>query len=56
MLDPSKRGRSGKFRLVTKFKKEKTNKDKAALGRLGAPGTCPAPWVPGLGAAGMRLP
>ncbi|XP_075385004.1 diacylglycerol kinase delta isoform X2 [Tenrec ecaudatus] len=37
MLDPSKRSRSGKFRLVTKFKKEKNNKNKAARSSLGGP-------------------
>lgn len=43
MLDLSKRSRSGKFRLVTKFKKEKINKNKEAYSSLGAPGTCPSP-------------
>jgi diacylglycerol kinase (ATP) len=43
MLDLSKRSRSGKFRLVTKFKKEKNNKNKEAYSSLGAPGTCPGP-------------
>ncbi|VTJ82706.1 Hypothetical predicted protein [Marmota monax] len=37
MLDLSKRSRSGKFRLVTKFKKEKNNKNKEAYSSLGAP-------------------
>ncbi|XP_061268648.1 diacylglycerol kinase delta isoform X1 [Bos javanicus] len=37
MLDLSKRSRSGKFRLVTKFKKEKNNKNRAARCSLGAP-------------------
>ncbi|XP_045415552.1 diacylglycerol kinase delta isoform X2 [Lemur catta] len=37
MLDFSKRSRSGKFRLVTKFKKEKNNKNKEAHCSLGAP-------------------
>lgn len=37
MLDLSKRGRSGKFRLVTKFKKEKNSKNRDAHGSLGAP-------------------
>ncbi|XP_014440737.1 diacylglycerol kinase delta [Tupaia chinensis] len=37
MLDLSKRSRSGKFRLVTKFKKEKNNKNKDAHSSLGAP-------------------
>nr|XP_051690125.1 diacylglycerol kinase delta isoform X2 [Oryctolagus cuniculus] len=37
MLDPSKRGRSAKFRLVTKFKKEKNNRNKEARSSLGAP-------------------
>ncbi|XP_077011567.1 diacylglycerol kinase delta isoform X2 [Tamandua tetradactyla] len=37
MLDLSKRSRSGKFRLVTKFKKEKNNKNKAVHSSLGAP-------------------
>ncbi|EHB13973.1 Diacylglycerol kinase delta [Heterocephalus glaber] len=37
MLDLSKRSRSGKFRLVTKFKKEKNNKNKEAHSSLGAP-------------------
>ncbi|XP_066883293.1 diacylglycerol kinase delta isoform X6 [Kogia breviceps] len=37
MLDLSKRGRSGKFRLVTKFKKEKNNKNREARSSLGAP-------------------
>lgn len=41
MLDLSKRSRSGKFRLVTKFKKEKNNKNREARSSLGAPGTCP---------------
>lgn len=46
-LDLSKRSRSGKFRLVTKFKKEKNNKNREAHGSLGAPGTAPltSPWV-----------
>lgn len=43
MLDLSKRSRSGKFRLVTKFKKEKNNKNREARCSLGAPGTCPCP-------------
>ncbi|XP_028338553.1 diacylglycerol kinase delta isoform X1 [Physeter macrocephalus] len=37
MLDLSKRSRSGKFRLVTKFKKEKNNKNREARSSLGAP-------------------
>ncbi|KAF6361345.1 diacylglycerol kinase delta [Rhinolophus ferrumequinum] len=37
MLDLSKRSRSGKFRLVTKFKKEKNNKNREAHSSLGAP-------------------
>ncbi|KAF4022030.1 hypothetical protein G4228_013198 [Cervus hanglu yarkandensis] len=37
MLDLSKRSRSGKFRLVTKFKKEKNNKNREARCSLGAP-------------------
>lgn len=51
MLDLSKRSRSGKFRLVTKFKKEKNSKNRDAHSSLGAPGTCPAlpasrrPWA-----------
>lgn len=48
-LDLSKRSRSGKFRLVTKFKKEKNNKNREAHSSLGAPGTAPrpllSPWV-----------
>ncbi|XP_057359383.1 diacylglycerol kinase delta isoform X2 [Manis pentadactyla] len=40
MLDLSKRSRSGKFRLVTKFKKEKNNKNREASSSLAAPG----PW------------
>lgn len=44
MLDLSKRSRSGKFRLVTKFKKEKNNKNRAARCSLGAPGTSPLPF------------
>lgn len=49
MLDLSKRSRSGKFRLVTKFKKEKNNKNREARCSLGAPGTwpCPCPGHPG---------
>lgn len=43
MLDLSKRSRSGKFRLVTKFKKEKNNKNKEVHSSLGAPGTCLSP-------------
>lgn len=43
MLDLSKRSRSGKFRLVTKFKKEKNNKNREVHSSLGAPGTCPHP-------------
>nr|XP_045003063.1 diacylglycerol kinase delta isoform X4 [Jaculus jaculus] len=43
LLGLSKRGRSGKLRLVTKFKKERNNKNKEAHGSLGAPGTCPCP-------------
>lgn len=39
MLDYSKRSRSGKFRLVTKFKKEKNNKNKETRSSLGLPGT-----------------
>lgn len=39
MLDYSKRSRSGKFRLVTKFKKEKNNKNKETRSNLGLPGT-----------------
>lgn len=39
MLDYSKRSRSGKFRLVTKFKKEKNNKNKEAHSCMGLPGT-----------------
>lgn len=57
-LDLSKRSRSGKFRLVTKFKKEKNNKNRDAHGSLGAPGTAPrpllSPWVLGLRARGPR--
>uniref|UniRef100_A0A8C0TUE0 Diacylglycerol kinase n=1 Tax=Canis lupus familiaris TaxID=9615 RepID=A0A8C0TUE0_CANLF len=41
MLELSKRSRSGKFRLVTKFKKEKNSKNREARSSLGAPGTCP---------------
>uniref|UniRef100_A0A2K5NFE6 Diacylglycerol kinase n=1 Tax=Cercocebus atys TaxID=9531 RepID=A0A2K5NFE6_CERAT len=37
MLDLAKRSRSGKFRLVTKFKKEKNNKNKEAHSNLAAP-------------------
>uniref|UniRef100_A0A8D2FU54 Diacylglycerol kinase n=1 Tax=Theropithecus gelada TaxID=9565 RepID=A0A8D2FU54_THEGE len=37
MLDLAKRSRSGKFRLVTKFKKEKNNKNKEAHSSLAAP-------------------
>ncbi|XP_057359384.1 diacylglycerol kinase delta isoform X3 [Manis pentadactyla] len=37
MLDLSKRSRSGKFRLVTKFKKEKNNKNREASSSLAAP-------------------
>uniref|UniRef100_A0A8C2N7H5 Diacylglycerol kinase n=1 Tax=Cricetulus griseus TaxID=10029 RepID=A0A8C2N7H5_CRIGR len=37
MLDLSKRSRSGKFRLVTKFKKERSNKNKEVHSSLGAP-------------------
>uniref|UniRef100_F1M5T2 Diacylglycerol kinase n=1 Tax=Rattus norvegicus TaxID=10116 RepID=F1M5T2_RAT len=37
MLDLTKRSRSGKFRLVTKFKKEKNNKNKEVHSYLGAP-------------------
>ncbi|KAL8187561.1 UNVERIFIED_CONTAM: hypothetical protein K2H54_051095 [Gekko kuhli] len=37
MLDYSKRSRSGKFRLVTKFKKEKNNKNKETRSSLGLP-------------------
>ncbi|XP_045701585.1 diacylglycerol kinase delta isoform X2 [Phyllostomus hastatus] len=36
--DLSKRSRSGKFRLVTKFKKEKNSRSRDAHGSLGAPG------------------
>ncbi|XP_036092249.1 diacylglycerol kinase delta isoform X5 [Rousettus aegyptiacus] len=36
-LDLSKRSRSGKFRLVPKFKKEKNNRNRDAHGGLGAP-------------------
>lgn len=43
MLDLTKRSRSGKFRLVTKFKKEKNNKNKEVHSYLGAPGICPSP-------------
>lgn len=39
MLDYSKRSRSGKFRLVTKFKKEKNNKNKETHSSMGLPGT-----------------
>lgn len=39
MLDYSKRSRSGKFRLVTKFKKEKNNKNKETHSTMGLPGT-----------------
>lgn len=49
-LDLSKRSsRSGKFRLVTKFKKEKNNKNREARSSLGAPGTYllpPGPEAP----------
>ncbi|XP_063093143.1 diacylglycerol kinase delta isoform X2 [Cavia porcellus] len=38
MLDLAKRSRSGKFRLVTKFKKEKNNKNREAHSSLGGPG------------------
>uniref|UniRef100_A0A8P0PQ16 Diacylglycerol kinase n=1 Tax=Canis lupus familiaris TaxID=9615 RepID=A0A8P0PQ16_CANLF len=38
MLELSKRSRSGKFRLVTKFKKEKNSKNREARSSLGAPG------------------
>jgi hypothetical protein len=41
MLDLTKRSRSGKFRLVTKFKKEKNNKNKEVHSNLGGPGICP---------------
>lgn len=41
MLELSKRSRSGKFRLVTKFKKEKNSKNREARSSLGAPGTRP---------------
>nr|AAH48957.1 Dgkd protein [Mus musculus] len=37
MLDLTKRSRSGKFRLVTKFKKEKNNKNKEVHSNLGGP-------------------
>ncbi|XP_063093149.1 diacylglycerol kinase delta isoform X8 [Cavia porcellus] len=37
MLDLAKRSRSGKFRLVTKFKKEKNNKNREAHSSLGGP-------------------
>ncbi|KAI5281352.1 Diacylglycerol Kinase Delta [Manis pentadactyla] len=37
MLDLTKRSRSGKFRLVTKFKKEKNNKNREASSSLAAP-------------------
>uniref|UniRef100_A0A3Q2H2N3 Diacylglycerol kinase n=1 Tax=Equus caballus TaxID=9796 RepID=A0A3Q2H2N3_HORSE len=37
MLDLSKRSRSGKFRLVTKFKKEKNSRNREARSLLGAP-------------------
>ncbi|OXB53023.1 hypothetical protein ASZ78_012544, partial [Callipepla squamata] len=37
MLDYSKRSRSGKFRLVTKFKKEKNNKNKETHSSMGLP-------------------
>lgn len=37
MLDYSKRSRSGKFRLVTKFKKEKNNKNKETHSSVGLP-------------------
>ncbi|XP_075793535.1 diacylglycerol kinase delta isoform X4 [Pelodiscus sinensis] len=37
MLDYSKRSRSGKFRLVTKFKKEKNNKNKETRSSMGLP-------------------
>lgn len=43
MLDLSKRSRSGKFRLVTKFKKEKNNKNKEVHSSLGGPGITPSP-------------
>lgn len=43
MLDLAKRSRSGKFRLVTKFKKEKNNKNKEVHSSLAAPGTCFSP-------------
>lgn len=59
MLDLSKRSRSGKFRLVTKFKKEKNNKNREARSSLGAPGTCPLlfSWPPGLcGAQALLSP
>lgn len=39
MLDYSKRSRSGKFRLVTKFKKEKNNKNKETHSSMALPGT-----------------
>lgn len=39
MLDYSKRSRSGKFRLVTKFKKDKNNKNKETHSSMGLPGT-----------------
>lgn len=58
MLDLSKRSRSGKFRLVTKFKKEKNNKNRAARCSLGAPGTCPLPfpWSPRAPGVHCRTP
>ncbi|XP_059559560.1 diacylglycerol kinase delta isoform X2 [Myotis daubentonii] len=37
VMDLSKRSRSGKFRLVTKFKKEKNSKNREAHSSLGAP-------------------
>lgn len=54
MLDLSKRSRSGKFRLVTKFKKEKNNKNREASSSLAAPGTCPPAALPAVLASAVQ--
>lgn len=43
LMDFSKRSRSGKFRLVPKFKKDKNNKNKEMCATLSLPGESPPP-------------
>ncbi|KAH0623882.1 hypothetical protein JD844_007067 [Phrynosoma platyrhinos] len=54
MLEYSKRSRSGKFRLVTKFKKDKNNKNKETRSSLGLPVVLTFFFLPFLWAVGIQ--